>query len=207
MAALLRQCRPISTDSPQSRYLRRRGCAMPQHDVLGHPSLLHRPSGKAFPTLVSIVTNVLTAEPQTLHLTFIAPDGSGKAPVDRPRLLLPGLPKAGGVIRLVEDAEVTTGLAVAEGLETALAAARVFPHVWAVVDAGNLAAFPVLDGIESLTVFADNDRPNPKTGRRAGSEAAEACARRWVEAGREVRIFVPPREGQDVADLAVGDAA
>jgi hypothetical protein len=206
MSALLRQCRPISTDSPQPRYLRGRGCAMPQNDVLAHPGLLHRPSGRTFPALVSIVTNVLTAEPQTLHLTYLAPDGSGKAPVDRPRLLLPGLPKAGGVIRLVDDAEVTMGLAIAEGLETALAAARFFPAIWATIDAGNLAALPVLDGIECLTIFADHDRPNPKTGKRAGTTAAEACARRWADAGREVRVFLPPREGEDIADLAVGDA-
>jgi phage/plasmid primase-like uncharacterized protein len=180
---------------------------MPQHDVLAHPNLLHRPSGKTFPALVSIVTNVVTAEPQTLHLTYLAPDGSGKAPVDRPRLLLPGLPKADGVIRLVEDAEVTTGLAIAEGLETALVAARFFPAIWATIDAGNLSNFPVLDGIEALTIFGDHDTPNPKTGKRAGNEAAGACALRWAEAGREVRIFTPPREGTDVADLAVGDAA
>ena len=203
MAALLRQCRPIATDSPQSRYLRGRGCAMPQNDVLAHPSLLHRPSGQRFPALVSIVTNVVTAEPQTLHFTFLAPDGAGKAAVDRPRLLMPGLPKADGVIRLFEDAEVETGLAIAEGLETALAAARIFTPVWAVVDAGNLSAFPVLAGVESLTVFADSDRPNPRTGRRAGNDAAAICARRWAEAGCEARIYTPPREGTDIADLAV----
>jgi hypothetical protein len=207
MAALLRQCRPITVDSPHSRYLRGRGCAMPRSGVLAHPALLHKPSGKAFPALVSIVTNLVTAEPQTLHLTYLAPDGSGKAPVERPRLLMPGLPKAGGVIRLVEDAEITMGLAVAEGIETALAAARVFFNIWATIDAGNLAAFPVLDGIECLTIFSDHDRPNPKTGKRAGNEAAHACARRWADAGREVRVFLPPREGQDIADLAVGDAA
>ena len=92
----------------------------------------------------------------TVHRTWIRPDGT-KAPVDKPRLLWPGLPKLGGVVRLWPDDEVTLGLCVAEGIETALTAARGFGLAWACLDAGNLAALPVLDGIEALTIVADHD--------------------------------------------------
>jgi hypothetical protein len=187
-------------------YLSARGCALPHPagDVRLHLGL-RRPSGHVGPALVALVTDAVTGEPLTLHRTWIRPDGT-KAPVAKPRLLWPGLPKAGGVVRLWPDEEVTLGLAVAEGLETALTAAAGFGPAWACLDAANLAGFPMLDGIECLTVVADNDPPDRK-GRRAGQEAAEACARRWLEAGREVRVWCAPTEGADLNDFARAAAA
>jgi hypothetical protein len=130
----------------------------------------------------------------SLHRTWLAPDGSGKAPVEKPRLLLKGHDKAGGVVRLFPDDEVTSGLAIAEGIETALTAAHGFTPVWATIDAGNLAAFPVLDGIESLTVAIDHDK--------AGLDAFNGVAARWLAAGREVRQWLPPDYGADINDWA-----
>jgi putative DNA primase/helicase len=69
------------------------------------------------------------------------------------------------------------------------------------LSAGNIAAFPVLTGIESLTILADHDRPD-QHGRRAGQKAAAECAQRWDAAGREVVAVIPQREGEDVADVA-----
>lgn len=161
------------------------------------------PCGYVGPVLLALVTDVVMAERRlTLHRTWLAADGTGKAPIDRPRLLWPGLPKTGGVVRLWPDAEVTMGLCIAEGIESALAAARGFVPVWACLDAANLAAFPVLAGLDALTIVADHDRPNPRNGRRAGIEAADACARRWSEAGRDVRVWVSPVEGEDANDFA-----
>ncbi len=151
--------------------------------LLEHPGLLHGPSGKRYPAMIGIVTDAVTLEPLTLHRTWITADGR-KAPVTPNRMLLKGGRKQGGVIRLVQNAEVTLGLGIAEGIETAVAAmAAGFRPVWSTVDAGNMADFPVLPGIECLTVFVDNDP--------AGIKAFEAVARRWREAGREVRKFLP----------------
>jgi hypothetical protein len=44
-----------------------------------------------------------------------------------------------------------------------------------------------LPGIESLTIFADNDD--------VVKTAAEVCAERWTQEGREVFVL-PPRGGQ-----------
>ena len=68
--------------------------------------------------------------------------------------------------------------------------------VWATVDAGNMAAFPVLNGIETLTLFADNDLSG------AGRKAAQECAERWREAGREAGIVMPELLGSDWNDVA-----
>lgn len=104
-------------------------------------------------------------------------------------------PKAGGVVRLWPDDEVTLGLAVGEGLETSLASARGFGLAWVCIDAGNLAALPVLGGIEAITIAADHDE--------AGIKAARACAERWAAAGCEVRIVLPELPGAALADEAV----
>jgi putative DNA primase/helicase len=111
-----------------------------------------------------------------------------------------------GVIRLWPDEEVTLGLTVGEGIETCLVAARSgLVPVWATMSAGNLAAFPVLPGIEGLTVLVDHDRPNPKTGRRAGIDAGIAVVERFIAAGfdpeRDIRVICSPVEGEDAADM------
>ena len=76
-------------------------------------------------------------------------------------------------------------LGVAEGIETALSLAHAFEPVWSVIDAGNLAALPVLGGVECLLIAADNDL--------AGIKAANECALRWNKEGVEVRITQQPQ--------------
>jgi hypothetical protein len=72
---------------------------------------------------------------------------------------------------------------------------------WSVISAGNIGNFPVLTGIESLTILVDHDRPD-QHGRRAGQRETVECARRWDAAGREVVAVIPQREGEDIADVA-----
>ncbi|THJ54318.1 hypothetical protein E9536_12250 [Burkholderia sp. LS-044] len=169
-------CRAVSCEA--LAYLNARHCRIPpaDGDLRWHPSLKH-PNGYAGPALVGLVTHAVTRESMTLHKTWIRTDGR-KAEVDPPRLLLGRHRKAGGVIRLWPDEAVTSGLGVAEGIETALSLAHGDVPVWACIDAGNLKALPVLAGIESLIVAVDDDL--------AGKAAADACAQRWADAGREV---------------------
>jgi hypothetical protein len=111
-------------------------------------------------------------------------------------------PNAGCVIRLWPDDEVERGLVIGEGVETTLAAATRIQHrgtlltpAWATGDAGHLENFPVLPGIEALTVLVDHD----ENGR--GQRATAECARRWTAAGREVTQLIPRIPGRDFADL------
>src|SRR5690606_5106832 len=98
---------------------------------------------------------------------------------------------AGGVVRLSDDADVTYGLGIGEGIETCLAAD--FRPVWACLSAGQIAAFPMLSGIEAITILTDHDK--------AGVVAANLCGERWHAAGREVTFMMPTRAGADIADL------
>ena len=88
------------------------------------------------------------------------------------------------VIKLTPHKDVTHGLAIAEGCECGLRVLLLpFAPVWACVNVAVMEAFPVLPGVECLTIF-------PDTG-EAGETAAKECAHRWSTAGREVKIIPP----------------
>ncbi|MFM9917850.1 MAG: toprim domain-containing protein [Rhizobacter sp.] len=152
---------------------------------------MKHPSGYTGPALVALVTHAETRVPLTLHRTWIRPDRR-KADIESPRRLLGGHQKKYGVIRLWPDEAVTTGLCIAEGVETALSVAPYFTPVWSCVDAGNLAEMPVLAGIETLVIAADHDE--------AGLNAANTCADRWSAVGVEVRVAVPVTPSTDWND-------
>lgn len=187
---LWRSCRHLSEEAQS--YLECRRCVVPPPEghLRWHARLRH-PSGHVGPALVALVTDAVTCTPLTLHRTWISSDGT-KAAIEKPRLLLGGHRKAGGVIRLWPDEAVSHGLAVAEGVETALAAAHAFTPVWSCIDAGNLASLPVLAAIDVLTIFADHDS--------TGLTSATTLGLRWADAGRSALIVSPAREGFDIAD-------
>jgi putative DNA primase/helicase len=171
-------------------YLEARQCRIPPRDadLRCHDSLRHR-SGYEGPALVALVTDAATCEPISLHRTWVRDDGR-KANIENPRLLLGGHRKQGGVIRLWPDEAVTSGLGIAEGIETALSLAHGFAPVWALIDAGNLASFSPLPGIEALMIGADNDT--------AGRAAAMACANRWIDA--DAQVFITRQAENDLND-------
>jgi putative DNA primase/helicase len=169
-------------------YLRSRSCVLPPRD--SHLRYLP-PDGNYPPSLCAAITDAVTGKPLSLHFTRLAADGCGKAGTGKDKLLLGGHRKAGGVIRLWPDECVTYGLSIAEGIETSLAAAHGAQPIWSTIDAGNLAAFRILPGIQSLTIFGDNDE--------AGRRAANACAERWATVA-EVMIVCPDEPGFDIAD-------
>lgn len=97
-------------------------------------------------------------------------------------------------VKLDADDEVTLGLHIGEGIETCLAARQLgYRPVWALGSAGAIGKFPVLAGIEALTLLEEDD----KTG--ANATAVEECGIRWTNAGREV-LTVRTLHGGDAND-------
>ncbi len=192
--SLWEKCRPL--DGAALTYLERRQCVVPPRDsdLRYHPALKHPVTGTEHPALVALVTDAVTNAPMSLHRTYFTRSGE-KANVEPVRMLLRGHRKAGGVVRLWADECVTYGLGVAEGIESALSLAHAYTPVWACIDAGNLASFPVLAGIENIVIAQDNDP--------AGIDAAGECARRWRAAGKSAAIVADKREGADLNDLAM----
>jgi hypothetical protein len=106
-----------------------------------------------------------------------------------------------GIIRLSPDDEVETGLHLGEAIETSLSAMMMgFVPMWATGSTSQMKSFPVLAGIECLTVIADNDVKDT-AGREAGQQAAREVCRRWVDAGREAVKKTPKALGEDANDI------
>lgn len=178
-------------------YLQARHCVEPppEADLRFCPRAYHWPTKTYHPALVALVTDFADASIQrSLHFTFLSPNGHDKAAVEPSKLLLYRHQKQGGVIRLWPDEVITQGLALAEGIESALSAAHLFTPVWATVDAGNMASLPVIGGIGSLSIYADHDV--------AGLAAAHELANRWRSNGRQARVFMPREPGLDANDAA-----
>jgi hypothetical protein len=188
--------RPIAGTAAE-RYLKARGLRFddPEGRVLRfHPKLARRhpvtDELEYYPGLIALVRSIHAGGPIGIHIIFLQP-GVG----DRLRCLPDGRKdrkakvsrgqKVDGAVMLGAFEDVTMGLVIAEGVETAIALhqAECRP-VWATCGAGLIRTFPVLHGIECLTVSADNGV--------AGQEAARICAERWRSVGCEALIITPP---------------
>jgi phage/plasmid primase-like uncharacterized protein len=180
-------------------------------EVLRHHTACPIGQMQRLPCLIALIRDIVSNAPIGIMRTPLSADGR-KEPVrnesgeliDRWALG----DKAGGAIKLWEDAAVTTGLVVGEGLETVAAAATRIEHrgtllcpAWALIDKGNLQNFPVLPGIEALTILVDNDESGD------GQKAASVCARRWLDAEREVIRLTPKTLGTDFNDIVRREGA
>lgn len=173
-----------------ANYLSSRGLALPD-DVAGdvvrfHPTLKH--DGVVFRGMVALFRDIYTNTPCGLHRTFF--DSEGRK-LDR-RML--GRAKQ-AAIKVDHDQNVTLGLTIGEGFETCLAARLAgFRPVWALGSAGGIANFPVVHGIEAITILGEVDDAG------ANHRASKACAERWIEAGQEAFV-VTPLVGSDLNDV------
>jgi DNA polymerase I-like protein with 3'-5' exonuclease and polymerase domains len=171
-------------------YLAARGIALPVPDALRFHRGLKHPTGDCWPAMVALVTNGVDATPLAIHRTFLARDGSGKAPVDPQKMMLG--PCRGGVVRLA-DAGNSDVLMVGEGIETCLAAMQATGHpTWAALSTSGLRALELPEDVRDVVVLADGDA--------GGEAAARDCAWRWKRQNRRVRIARPP-QGMDFNDM------
>jgi hypothetical protein len=144
--------------------------------------------------MVALVTRGADDMPLGIHRTFLAKDGSFKAPVKPPRMMLG--PCRGGSVRLGAPGGL---LMVGEGIETCLAAMLTTGNpVWAALSTSGLRTLNLPHAVRDVIVLADGDNP--------GEAAAHDAALRWSGEGRRVRIAHSPR-GADFNDVLMGTAA
>lgn len=95
----------------------------------------------------------------------------------------------GQVVKLDQDVSLG-GIGITEGIEKGLALiASGWRPIWATCGTSTMRTFPVLAGIECMTVFCDGDEP--------GRNAALAGLNGWRDAGREARVLAPPPPFKD----------
>jgi putative DNA primase/helicase len=172
-------------------YLASRGLALPPGAVSNVIRFLPalKLDGRTVGGMVALFTDIRSNVPCAIQRTFLDRDGRK---LDR-RML--GRAKL-AAIKIDPDDSVTDGLTIGEGLETCLAARQAgFHPIWALGSAGAIAAFPLLEGVGSLTIIVDDDSSG------TGHRAADETIWRWTTAGREVVQVTPCRVGDDFNDV------
>lgn len=161
-----------------------------------HPRCYYRKGGatETWPAMIAAVTDN-EGKITGVHRTWLARDGSTKAPLDTPRRAMGRL--LGSAVRFGPIGEV---LAVGEGIETVLSVREALPDlpVAAALSANHLAAFVWPLGLRRLYVLRDRDD--------AGERAGAALSRRAEEAGVEV-VALSPRRGDFNEDLQMAPVA
>jgi phage/plasmid primase-like uncharacterized protein len=192
---------------PGRLYLARRGISIPAPKSLRfHPSLAYYEEGKKIGEYPAIVVMFSSSEgkPVTIHRLYLTKDGK-KAPVESSRKMMK-FPKewnfAGGAIRLT-DAPINV-LAVAEGLETALAVREgTGLPVWCTANAYLLEHFIPPSHIDHVLVFSDKDRSTKEHPDGHGQEASRHLIKRLWGMGIKATGIIPSleiKEGEKSVD-------
>ena len=140
-------------------YLRKRGI-LALHGTANlrfHPRCYYRPDEheptETWPALIAAVTD-LPGHITGVHRTWLAPDGSDKAPIDTPRKAMGDL--LGHAVRFGIPGEV---MAAGEGIESVLSVREVVPGMAtaAALSAAHLAAILFPDTLRRLYIVRDSD--------------------------------------------------
>ncbi|KAB2756660.1 DUF7146 domain-containing protein [Brucella anthropi] len=147
----------------------------------------HSPT-EIWPAMVASVTD-LAGRQTGAHRTWLAPDGSGKAPVETPRRAMGDL--LGHAVRFGVAGEV---LAAGEGIETVLSPRQILPRMpmLAALSAAHLAAILFPATLRRLYVVRDRDP--------AGDDARDSLIARAASLGIEA-MSLTPVEGDFNDDL------
>lgn len=207
-----REAAPLTCEDPSGSYLARRGLLLAAYPpVLRHHSALvywHVRDGQS-PVRLGSHPAMLAAVQGTdgrvvgLHRTYLTtggekaviPDPSTGKPLPVKKLMTreEGV-MPGAAIRLYPIQEGR--LAVAEGIETALAVRQSCGlPTWACVSANGLSAVILPPEAQIVLIAADNDRNG------AGQRAAHALAKRLEQEGRRAEVIVPSLPGMDWLDV------
>ena len=157
-----------------------------------HPNCYWRPEDdaptQAWPAMIAAVTD-FDGRITGAHRTWLAPDGSGKAPVDPPRKAMGDL--LGHAVRFGDAQDV---MAAGEGIETILSLRQALPTMPMVsaLSAGHLAAILFPQQLCRLYIVRDNDP--------AGNSARDSLVDRAHEVGIET-ITLSPMMGDFNEDL------
>jgi hypothetical protein len=161
-----------------------------------HPHCRH-PSGVYFPAMLALVEHTHHGA-VAVHRTFLRDDGSGKANIEPVKASLG--PVGGGAVRFGTP-RVGEWLAIAEGIETALAVAfSCRMPVWAALSEGGVRNLILPPEATDVVICCDHDANG------VGQRAADNAAKRFLSEGRRVRIAFPPAVDSDFADMLAGFA-
>lgn len=162
-------------------YLNSRGITqMPTGGIKFSPSEFHTDENRKYKAMYAIASNEY-GEAVQRHLTYL--DGTRKADIERSKKML-SLQEYSGSIA-VKLFAVKSTLGIAEGIETALSAHQIYKlPVWSALNATLLKKFKAPAGVDTLVIFADNDKNG------TGLNAAFECANKNLLANNDVKNVI-----------------
>ena len=169
-------------------YLASRGLSVFPPILRGHRALPYGEDGHLQGYYHAMVAPVIGrgGELQSVHRTYLADVETRK------KLMTPVDTVNGASIRLFEHGDV---LAIAEGVETSIAAYELFgTPTWSVLNANGIETFTPPDTVARLQICADNDA------NFHGQKAAYQLANRLSQK-IDVQVIVPPQVGTDWLDV------
>ena len=183
-----------------ARYLRTRGIMALQGApaLRYHPRCYYRPDEggptETWPAMIAAVTD-LAGRVTGAHRTWLAPDGSDKAPIGTQRKAMGEL--LGHAVRFGVPGEV---MAAGEGIENVLSVREALPGLAmaAALSASHLAAILFPDTLRRLYIIRDNDP--------AGDMARDSLIERAIAAGIEAIVLSPQSAdfNEDLCTLGIG---
>lgn len=201
LTAIVRGSVPISDPSAElgRRYLVGRGLDPNEVALRFHASLAYYEAKVFvghFPAIVALVKSPL-GMPVSIHRTYLSTEGR-KADVGSPKKLCEHAsdrPLQGAAIRLYPAGRT---LAVAEGIETAMAVTKLTGvPCWATMTAGLMEKFVPPSGVEKVLIFADKDRPSRYHPQGHGQEASRKLAENLWKIGVKAGVRLPPLDIPD----------
>jgi putative DNA primase/helicase len=196
LANVWQRANPLNGRDAASLYLERRGLKFDKAPasirwLSSLPYIYDDKTRSEHPAMVALFVSPDRTE-YTVQYTYLDDDGH-KAGVPKPRKQAPAKVPPGGAVRLAPSAET---MGIAEGVETALSAAKLFDvPVWAALNAGNLTKWEPPTTCRHVIVFGDND------GNATGQAAAWALAHRLIVLGFTAEVRIPGEVGDDWNDV------
>ena len=187
---------PVASGDPVDLYLLGRKIRLDTYprDLRTHPALGYWEDGRrigTYPVMVAVVRDAM-GRPVGLHRTYLTMDGQ-KAPVPSPKKLTSMV----GSSNAVQLFPPNSGLAIAEGIETALSF-QILSGIptWSCLSDGGIKRFIPPSGIQEIIVAGDYDK--------AGILAAEKLINKIGSQGTLVKSVFPDSPGEDWSDVLMG---
>ena len=200
------EARPVTQGDDVDRYLGNRGLSLVNYPKVlrFHPALGYYEkdaSGASrkvaeYPAMLACIQGA-DGHAVTLHRTYLE-NGRKALQRDAKKVLSSGI--NGAAVRLFE---ATDEVAIAEGIETALAIhLSTGKPVWAAINAGNMEKLWLPQTVRRVCIYGDNDANAEYDGQACAFSLARRLKKEEKKTSRrQVEVFVPRHAGCDWADV------
>ncbi len=186
MIKWFKESTPITEGDPVWRYLESR-CGNPVSVapyLRFHPALFHSQSRTKLPAMLAPMSYDPTLGRYLgMHRTWLNKDIEIRK-------------KTCGSVGNIQLSEVEYMMGIAEGIETAICASKLFEiPVWSACNATTLENWEPPEGCQHVVIFGDNDASF------TGQDVAYSLARRLRLKGYDIEVEIPYKTGQDWCDV------